>query len=488
MTTTMNPTATPAPVKPAKPGARDALNALVDAGSLVEFGAEAKHQCTAFGMQAKTPAGDAVITGTAEIDARPAAVFAQDVSVLGGTLGATHAQKIAQVLDQAERARCPVVGVLDSGGARIQEGVSALDGYASIFRRNVALSGRVPQISVILGACAGGAAYSPALTDLIVMDRQAHMFLTGPKVVRSVTGEDVTAADLGGAPVHSAMSGLAHLVTERPEDAFPLVRRILSYLPSSCWDELPLHLAREPETDPEVPSEQRKTYDVRRVVRGLVDGDSFLELQPHYAANIVIGFARVDGMPVGVVANQPNTLAGTLNAQAAEKGARFVRMCDAFGLPLVTLVDTPGFLPGRSQETDGVIRRGAKLLYAFAEATVPRATVILRKAYGGAYIVMNSKQLGADRVFAWPTAEIGVMGAEGAVEVVFRRELAANPGKRQELLENYRAEALSPALATARQAVDALITPTQTRDAIIKVIRPLMRARRPEHRHGNMPQ
>ncbi|MCG8928071.1 acyl-CoA carboxylase subunit beta [Lentzea sp. CC55] len=485
MTTTTNTTDV---VTPVKLGARDALGALVDPGSLLEFGAEATHQCTAFGMQAKRPAGDAVITGTAEIDARPAAVFAQDVSVLGGTLGATHAQKIAQVLDQAQRARCPVVGVLDSGGARIQEGVSALDGYASIFRRNVALSGRVPQISVILGACAGGAAYSPALTDLIVMDRRAYMFLTGPKVVRSVTSEEVTAEELGGAHVHSAMSGLAHLVTERPEDALPLVRRVLSYLPSSCWDELPLHLARDPELVPEVPAEQRKTYDVRQVVRGLVDADSFLELQPHYAPNIVIGFACLDGMPVGVVANQPNTLAGTLNTQAAEKGARFVRMCDAFGLPLVTLVDTPGFMPGRSQETDGVIRRGAKLLYAFSEATVPRVTVILRKAYGGAYIVMNSKQLGADRVFAWPTAEIGVMGAEGAVEIVFRRELAADPGRRQELLDNYRAEALSPALATSRQAVDAMITPAETRDAIIKVIRPLMRARQPRHSHDNMPQ
>ncbi|SDH46860.1 propionyl-CoA carboxylase beta chain [Lentzea fradiae] len=473
---------------PTKPTARESLDALVDAGSLLEFGADARHQCTAFGMQAKRPAGDAVVTGTAEIDARPAAVFAQDVSVLGGTLGATHAQKIAQVLDQAERACCPVVGVLDSGGARIQEGVSALDGYASIFRRNVALSGRVPQISVILGACAGGAAYSPALTDLIVMDRRAHMFLTGPKVVRSVTGEEVTAEELGGAGVHSTTSGLAHLVAERPEDAFGLVRKVLSYLPSSCWDAPPLHLARTPELTPEVPAEQRRTYDVRRVVRGLVDADSFLELQQHHATNIVIGFARLDGMPVGVVANQPCSLAGTLDARAAEKGARFVRMCDAFGLPLVTLVDTPGFMPGRAQETEGVIRRGAKLLYAFAEATVPRVTVILRKAYGGAYIVMNSKQIGADRVFAWPTAEIGVMGAEGAVEVVFRRELAADPGRRQELLDNYRAEALSPSLATSRQAVDALVSPAETRDAIIRTFRPLVRACRPRHRHDNMPQ
>ncbi|WP_434444144.1 acyl-CoA carboxylase subunit beta [Lentzea sp. E54] len=487
-TPTINRSAESAPAKPAKPTAREALAALVDRDSFVEFGADAQHQCTAFGMQAKRPAGDAVVTGTAEIDARPAAVFAQDVSVLGGTLGATHAQKIAQVLDQAERARCPVVGVLDSGGARIQEGVSALDGYASIFRRNVALSGRVPQISVILGACAGGAAYSPALTDLIVMDRRAYMFLTGPKVVRSVTSEEVTAEDLGGAHVHSTASGLAHLVTERPEDAFPLVRKVLSYLPNSCWDELPVHLSRSPELVPEVPAQQRKTYDVRRVVRGLVDADSFLELQPQYAANIVIGFARMDGMPVGVVANQPNVLAGTLDTQAAEKGARFVRMCDAFGLPLVTLVDTPGFMPGRSQETDGVIRRGAKLLYAFAEATVPRVTVILRKAYGGAYIVMNSKQIGADRVFAWPTAEIGVMGAEGAVEIVFRRELAAEPGKRQELLDHYRSEALSPVLATSRQAVDALIAPAETRDAIVRVIRPLTRAQQPRHRHDNMPQ
>lgn len=469
--------------------ARSRVQAFVDTGSFTEFGSEARHRAHAFGSHLNRPAGDGVVTGLGRVDGREVAVFAQDPGALGGSLGEVHAGKIARILAHAGRARTPAVGMIDSGGARIQEGVAALDGYGAVFRGNVALSGRVPQLSLIHGPCAGGAVYSPALTDIVIMQRgPAYMFLTGPRVVRAVTGEDVTAAALGGADVHARMSGMAHLVADSSPDVLDLAHRVLSYLPSSCWDGLPQTLPADPEQLPEVPANHRIPYDVRRVVRGVVDRDSFLELHEQFAPNIVIGFGRVEGRPVGVVANQPTVLAGTLDIHASEKAARFVRMCDAFGLPLVTLVDTPGFLPGSAQEAGGIIRKGAKLLYAYAEATVPRVTIVLRKAFGGAYIVMNSKSLGADAVFAWPGAELAVMGAEGAVDVIFRRELTADPSRRPELIERYRADAIRADIAAERLSIDEVIAPDQTRRVIAATLRSLGRATSPQFRHDNLPQ
>jgi propionyl-CoA carboxylase beta chain len=440
-------------------------------------------------MQHRRPDGDGVVTGIARIDDRPVAVFAQDPATLGGSLGETHAAKIVRVGDWAERSQMPVVGLLDSGGARIQEGVSALDGYGRIFQSNVAMSGRVPQISVVLGVCAGGAVYSPALTDIVILSQdRGRMFLTGPKVVKAVTHEDVSSVDLGGAPVHRKLSGVAHLVAADTADALRLTRHVLSYLPSSCWAELPRTVPQSPEELPEIPANPRQAYDVRTVIRGLADAGSFLELQDRFAPNLVTGFARLDGVPVGFVANQPCSLAGVLDIRSGEKGARFVRLCDAFGLPIVTLVDTPGFLPGTAQESAGVIRKGAKLLYAFAEATVPRVTVVLRKAFGGAYIVMNSKSLGADAVFAWPGAELAVMGADGAVDVIYHRELSADPGRRADLVATYQAEAMAPHIAAERLSIDEIIDPRETRVVLLETMRGLGGARRPRFRHDNLPQ
>ena len=465
------------------------VSGLVDPDSFTEVGSQARHRVHAFDMQRKRPAGDGVVTGTGTIDGRPVALFSQDPAALGGSLGEIHAQKITRVLDHAGRARIPVVGLLDSGGARIQEGVAALDGYGEIFRRNVGLSGRVPQISVVLGACAGGAVYSPALTDIVIMQRErAHMFVTGPRVVKAVTFEDVTLADLGGADVHAAASGVAHLVADDELDALDLARRVLSYLPSSCDELPPTAPAADALPMPTIPSDHRQPYDVRGVVRGVVDADSFTELHARFAPNVVVGFARVEGRAVGVVANQPLVLAGCLDIAASEKAARFVRMCDAFGLPLVTLVDVPGFLPGTGQEAAGIIRKGAKLLYAFAEATVPRVTVVLRKAFGGAYIVMNSRSLGADAVFSWPGSELAVMGAEGAVDILYRRELEADPSRRAELVAHYRAEAMAPHLPAERLSVDEVIAPADTRRAVAATLQSLAGAVRPGYRHDNLPQ
>lgn len=465
------------------------VHALVDPGTFTEFGSRARHRVTAFDMQRKRPEGDGVVTGNARVHGRPVGLFAQDPTALGGSLGELHAAKISRVLDHAARARVPVVGLLDSGGARIQEGIGALDGYASIFYRNVALSGKVPQISVVLGPCAGGAVYSPALTDVVIMQRgKAHMFLTGPRVVKAVTFEDVSLADLGGADVHATSSGVAHLVADSAGDALDLARRVLGYLPSSCWEEPPPYAPGDPEPMAEIPSDHRKPYDVRGVIRGVVDRDSFLELHGSFARNIVVGFARVEGQAVGVVANQPLVLAGCLDIDASEKAARFVRMCDAFGLPLVTLVDVPGFLPGTGQEAAGIIRKGAKLLYAFAEATVPRVTVVLRKAFGGAYIVMNSRGLGADAVYSWPGTEIAVMGAEGAVDVIYRRDIAENPSRRDELIARYRSEAMSPHIPAERLSIDEVIDPSETRDVVSASLRSLERIGPPGYRHDNLPQ
>ncbi len=465
------------------------IEMLVDRGTFQAFGSQAQHQVTAFGMDRRRPVGDGVVTGLASVAGRPVAVFAQDPAVLGGSLGELHAEKILRVIGHAQRGRFPVIGLVDSGGARIQEGVAALDGYGRIFRNNVALSGRVPQISVILGPCAGGAAYSPALTDIVIMTRnRALMFITGPQVIKAVTGEDISAELLGGATMHSRTSGVAHLVADDDAGALNLATQVLSYLPSSCWDALPIAPVRAPTGTVAVPADPRQAYDVRSVIAGLVDGGSFLELQPDHARNLVVGFARLDGGSIGVVANQPLRLAGTLDTAASEKGARFVRLCDAFGLPLVTLVDTPGFLPGTQQEHGGIIRRGAKLLYAYAEATVPRVTVVLRKAFGGAYIVMNSKALGADAVFCWPDAELAVMGAEGAIEIVFRHELAGDPTRREELLRSYRDQATTSAESAARLSVDEIVSPDATRSALVTTLRTLCSPAAPRFRHDNLPQ
>ncbi|MBA2576788.1 MAG: acyl-CoA carboxylase subunit beta [Euzebyaceae bacterium] len=465
------------------------VQALVDPDSFTELGSQARHRVTAFDMQRKRPAGDGVVTGTARIHGRPVGLFAQDPTALGGSLGEMHATKIARILDYAARARTPVVGLLDSGGARIQEGVAALDGYGEIFRRNVALSGRVPQISVVLGPCAGGAVYSPALTDIVIMQRdRAHMFVTGPRVVKAVTFEDVSLADLGGAEVHASASGVAHLVADDAGSALEMTRRVLGYLPSSCWELPPPYAPGDALPMPAIPTDHRVPYDVREVIGGVVDAGSFLELQAAFAANVVVGFARMEGQAVGVVANQPLVLAGCLDINASEKAARFVRLCDAFGLPLVTLVDVPGFLPGTGQEAAGIIRKGAKLLYAFAEAKVPRVTVVLRKAFGGAYIVMNSKSLGADAAFSWPGAELAVMGAEGAVDVIYRRELEADPSRRQEVVDRYRAEAMAPHIPAQRLSIDEVIAPDETRQIVAATLRSLTGALRPGFRHDNLPQ
>jgi len=465
------------------------VHALTDEGTFTEFGSQARHRVHAFDMQRKRPAGDGVVTGTGRVNGRVVNVFSQDPTALGGSLGEMHATKIARLLDQAQRARSPVVGLLDSGGARIQEGVAALDGYGAIFHRNVALSGKVPQISVVLGPCAGGAVYSPALTDIVIMRRSdAYMFLTGPRVVKAVTFEDVTLEQLGGVDMHAEASGVAHLVAEDTADALDLARRVLDYLPGSCWDAPPVFAPQAPDPLPSIPADHRLPYDVRGIVRGLVDGGSFLELQERFARNIVVGFARVDGHAVGVVANQPDHLAGCLDIAASEKAARFVRMCDAFGLPIVTLVDVPGFLPGTGQEAGGIIRKGAKLLYAYAEATVPLVTVVLRKAFGGAYIVMSSRSLGADAVFSWPGAELAVMGAEGAVDVIYRRELAADPSRRDELVGRYRQEAMAPHIPAERLSIDEVITPDATRSVLVNTLAGLRGAVRPGFRHDNLPQ
>lgn len=467
--------------------ARARIKALSDARSFNEFGSAARHRGTPFGSIAR-PEGDGVVAGTTRIDGRQVGIFAQDSAALGGSLGEVHAAKIARVLDHAARSRIPVVALLDSAGARIHEGVAALDGCGGIFRRNVQLSGRVPQISVVLGACAGGAAYSPALTNIVIMTRRSQLFLTGPNVVRAVTAENVTADELGGSTVHAARSGLAHLVASGAQEALDLTRRVLSYLPDSCEVPAPTTGAVGPEPMPTIPDNHRKPYDVRTVIRGIVDSDSVLELQEQFAPNIVTTLARLHGEPVGVVANQPHCLAGTLDINASEKAARFVRLCDAFGLPILTLVDTPGFLPGTSQEHNGVIRKGAKLLFAYSEATVPRVTVVLRKAFGGAYVVMNSRSLGADAVYAWPSAELAVMGAEGAIDIVYRRDLEHEPERRAEFLAAYRERAMLPQIAAERMSVDEIIAPEETRHVVATAFRALRGAGAPRYRHDNLPQ
>jgi propionyl-CoA carboxylase beta chain len=482
-----------------KQTARERIAMLLDEGSFVELDELARHRSTNFGLERTRPYGDGVVTGYGTVDGRPVCVFSQDFTVFGGSLGEVFGEKIVKVMDLAMKTGCPVIGINDSGGARIQEGVVALGLYADIFFRNVRASGVIPQISLVLGPCAGGAVYSPAITDFTVMvDKTSHMFITGPDVIRTVTGEDVQMEELGGARTHNTRSGNAHYLATDEADAIDYVRALLSFLPSNNLDEPPtvdapaeLELSADDlALDTLIPDSANQPYDIHTVIDAVVA--DFLEVQPLYAQNIVVGFGRVEGRPVGVVANQPMHLAGCLDIAASEKAARFVRTCDAFNLPVITFVDVPGFLPGTDQEWGGIIRRGAKLIYAYAEATVAKVTVITRKAYGGAYDVMGSKHLGADLNFAWPTAQIAVMGAQGAVNILYRGELAAAADPtalRAELVREYEDTLANPYVAAERGYVDAVIAPSQTRAQVTRALRALHTKREtlPPKKHGNIP-
>lgn len=485
--------------------ARERLEMLVDPGSFVELDEYVRHRTTAFGMDKSRPYGDSVVTGTGTIHGRNVAVYAQDFSTFGGSLGEVAGDKIIKVMELALRSGIPIIGILDSGGARIQEGVVALGKYGEIFRLNTAASGVIPQISIIMGPAAGGAVYSPALTDFVIMvDKTSQMFVTGPDVIKTVTGEDVGMEELGGALTHNTRSGVAHYLADDEDDAIDYARGLIGYLPDNNLAEIPVYdTPFEFETtdadrslNTVIPDSPNQPYDIHTVIDGIVDAGDFLEVQPLFAPNIVIGFGRIEGRTVGIIANQPSQMAGTLNIDAGEKASRFVRFCDAFSVPIVTLVDVPGYLPGTDQEWTGVIRRGAKLLYAYAEATVPLVTVILRKAYGGAYIVMGSKQLGADINLAWPTAEIAVMGGQGAVNILYRGEIkrAEEAGEdvaavRARLANEYTYNVASPFLAAERGELDGIIEPAQTRVSIAKALRALRnkRASLPAKKHGNIP-
>ncbi len=479
--------------------ARERVAALLDPGTFCEIGMFATHRATGFKMERAHPWGDGVVTGQGKIAGRPLYVFAQDFTVLGGSVGEAHGRKITRVLDLAYQNGVPLIGINDSGGARIQEGVAALAAYGDIFYRNVRASGVIPQISIILGPCAGGAVYSPAITDFIFMvEQQAHMFITGPEVIKTVTHEELDFESLGGAEIHSSRSGVAHFTAPDEEALLAQVRWLLSYLPPNNLTPPP---AVTPTDDPSratpelaeiVPEDSQQPYDVRAVIETLVDDGEFLEVQSEYAQNLSVGFARLNGETVGIVANQADHLAGVLDINASDKGARFIRFCDAFHIPLVTLVDTPGFLPGTDQEHGGVIRHGAKMIYAYAEATVPKVSLILRKAYGGAYIVMSSKHLGGDLNFAWPGAELAVMGPAGAVKIIFRKELAtaADPAARQaELTRSYREELANPFVAASRGYLDDVIAPAESRSRLIAALESLREKRQssPKRKHGNIP-
>ncbi|MEU7870217.1 acyl-CoA carboxylase subunit beta [Dactylosporangium sp. NPDC049140] len=486
-----------------KKTARERIDLLLDPGSFVELDELARHRSTNFGLEGTRPYGDGVVTGYGTVDGRQVCVFAQDFTVFGGSLGEVFGEKIVKVMDLAMKIGCPVVGINDSGGARIQEGVVSLGLYGEIFFRNVRASGVIPQISLIMGPCAGGAVYSPAVTDFTVMvDQTSHMFITGPDVIKTVTGEDIAFEELGGARTHNTKSGNAHYLATDEDDAIDYVRALLSYLPSNNMDDAPvvgpgegapgvLEVTDDDRAlDSLIPDSANQPYDIHAVIEAVVE--DFLEVQPLFAQNIVVGFGRVEGHPVGVVANQPMHFAGCLDIDASEKAARFVRTCDAFNIPILTFVDVPGFLPGASQEWDGIIRRGAKLIYAYAEATVPKVTVITRKAYGGAYDVMGSKHLGADLNFAWPTAQIAVMGAQGAVNILYRQELrdAEDPAAlRAELVQEYEDTLANPYVAAERGYVDGVIPPSTTRVEIVRALR-LLRTKRetlPPKKHGNIP-
>jgi acetyl-CoA carboxylase carboxyltransferase component len=479
--------------------ARERLELLLDPGSFVETDALVRHRLGTYGIDGQRPYTDGVVTGWGTIDGRKVFVFSQDFTVFGGSLGEVFAEKVCKIMDYAVSVGAPVIGINDSGGARIQEGAASLAGYGYIFDRNVRASGVVPQISVIMGPCAGGAVYSPAITDFVFMVKgTSHMFITGPDVIKAVTGEEVTFEELGGATTHASRSGIAGFIAEDESDCLAQVRYLLSFLPSNNLEDPPSFAPRD---DPDrrdeslnslIPDSARTAYDMKDVITRVADDGEFFEVFPLWAGNIVIGFARLDGRGVGVVANQPKVLAGTLDYESSEKAARFIRFCDAFNIPIVTFVDVPGFLPGTAQEYGGIIRRGAKLLYAFTEATVPRVTVITRKAYGGAYVVMNSKHLRADVSFAWPTAEIAVMGSEGAVNVIFRKEIAKaeDPGaRRAELIAQYEDQFSTPYIAAERGYVDDVIEPAETRGKVIQALRMLRTKREqvPPRKHGNIP-
>mgnify|MGYP003325143187 CR=1 FL=1 len=481
--------------------ARERITMLLDEGSFVELDSLARHRSIAFDLPEHRPYGDGVVTGYGTIDGRPVCVFAQDFTIFGGSLGEVFGEKIVKVMDLAMKTGCPVIGINDSGGARIQEGVVSLGLYGEIFRRNVQASGVIPQISLIMGPCAGGAVYSPAITDFTIMvDKTSHMFITGPDVIKTVTGEDVGFDELGGARTHNSKSGVAHAMGGDEQEAIDFVKALLAFLPSNNLDELPTFEVEadlnENESDLAlntlIPDSPNQPYDMHTVIESIIDDQDFLEIQPLWAPNMIIGFGRVEGRPVGVVANQPMQFAGTLDIEASEKAARFVRTCDAFNIPVLTFVDVPGFLPGTDQEWNGIIRRGAKLIYAYAEATVPLVTVITRKAYGGAYDVMGSKHLGADINLAWPSAQIAVMGAQGAVNILYRRDLAAAPdpdAKRSELIEEYEQTLANPYIAAERGYVDAVIRPSETRGQVTRALRALRtkRASLPPKKHGNIP-
>uniref|UniRef100_A0A832DFQ0 Propionyl-CoA carboxylase beta chain n=1 Tax=Ignavibacterium album TaxID=591197 RepID=A0A832DFQ0_9BACT len=485
--------------KKGKLTARERIELLVDEGSFEEIDMFVKHRATNFGLDKINYPGDGVVTGFGKIDGRPVALFSQDFTVFGGSLSETHAEKIVKILNMAMKAGIPVIGLNDSGGARIQEGVNSLGGYADIFLLNTLASGVIPQISVILGPCAGGAVYSPAITDFVFMVRNtSYMFVTGPNVVKTVTHEDVTFEELGGADTHAIKSGVAHIVFDSEIETLQNVRKLLSYLPLNFMDQAPKlefdvnELVEEPKLDSIIPDNPNKPYDIKEVISLIVDNGEFFEVHKDFAENIVTGFARVSGMSVGIVANQPEVLAGVLDINASVKGARFVRFCDAFNIPLLVLVDVPGFLPGTEQEWGGIIRHGAKLLYAFSEATVPKITVITRKAYGGAYDVMNSKHIRGDFNFAWPSAEIAVMGPKGAVEIIFKKEIENSKDPENELnkkLNEYIEKFANPYIAAERGFIDDVIYPRETKIKVVQAFELLKNKvdKNPKKKHGNIP-
>lgn len=485
--------------KKGKMSARERLNYLFDDGSFVEVDAFVKHRCSNFNMANVEAPAEGVVTGYGTIDGRLVYAYAQDFTVIGGSLGEMHAKKICKILDMAVKMGAPVICINDSGGARIQEGVDALSGYGQIFYRNTRASGVIPQISVIMGPCAGGAVYSPALTDFIFMvDKTSQMFITGPQVVKTVTGEEVSGEELGGANTHNSVSGVAHFMAPDEKTCLDQVKRLLSYLPSNNMDNPPESISDDdlnrliPELDTMLPDNANKPYDMVSIISALVDRGSFFEVQPMYAKNIITAFGKLNGRPIGIIANQPMFAAGCLDINASDKAARFIRTCDAFNVPILNLVDVPGFLPGVNQEYGGIIRHGAKMLYAYSEATVPKVTVIIRKAYGGAYLAMCSKDLGADIVYAWPTAEIAVMGPEGAANIIFKKEIksSVNPEEeRREKITEYRSEFATPYIAAERGYVDDVIIPSQSRQRIAAAFEMLQGKRENTlpKKHGNIP-
>ena len=484
-----------------KKTARERIEALLDEGSFAELDQFARHRSTAFGLEARRPYGDGVVTGIGAIHGRPVCVFSQDVTIFGGALGEVYGEKIVKIIDFAMKTGCPLIGINEGGGARIQEGVVSLGLYGEIFRRNTLASGVIPQISLIMGAAAGGHVYSPALTDFTIMvDQTSQMFITGPAVIKTVTGEDVSLEELGGARTHNTKSGAAHYLASDEADALEYVRDLISFLPQNNLEDAPFYDEEadlslneiDISLDTLIPDSPNQPYDMRRVIEAILDDEEFLEVQELFAPNIVVGFGRVEGRTVGVVANQPTQFAGCLDIDASEKAARFVRTCDCFNIPILTFVDTPGFLPGITQEWNGIIRRGAKLIFAYAEATVPLITIVTRKAYGGAYDVMGSKHLGADINLAWPSAQIAVMGAEGAVNILYRKQLTndSDPESlRKKLIDDYNDTLANPYVAAERGYIDQVIQPHDTRQEIVRVLR-LLRTKRaslPPKKHGNIP-